>query len=147
LGYHPAVILSGRRVNDGMGAFIANKIVKLMIAKNLPIKNAKVLILGITFKENCPDIRNTKIVDIRKELLEFGCQVDILDPWANPDEVKHEYGFDIDTDINMDWSIYSGVVLSVAHKEFEQLNIKKSENRVVYDVKGMLNPNHTDGRL
>jgi UDP-N-acetyl-D-galactosamine dehydrogenase len=147
VGYHPAVILSGRRVNDGMGAFVANKLIKLMISKGLPIKDARVLILGITFKENCPDIRNTKIVDIRKELLEFGCNVDIADPWASPEEVCKEYGFRLLTMSETNLKGYSGVILGVAHNEFKELAIGNSETCAVYDVKGFLNRSLVDGKL
>ena len=147
VGYHPAVILSGRRVNDGMGDFVANKLIKIMIGKGLPIKNAKVLILGITFKENCPDIRNTKIVDIRQELIEFGCEVDVLDPWAISDEVKHEYGFSIISDTNIDLNIYSGIILGVAHDAFSSLKIDTNKSRAVYDVKGVLIKGLADARL
>lgn len=147
LGYHPAVILSGRRVNDGMGAFVANKMIKLMIAKGLAIKNARVLILGITFKENCPDIRNTKIVDIRKELIEFGCNVDIIDPWADSCEMQIEYGFSILSDLNIDLTCYSGIILGVAHSEFKTLKIESNENCAVYDVKGILKKGTADARL
>jgi UDP-N-acetyl-D-galactosamine dehydrogenase len=147
LGYHPAVILSGRRVNDGMGAFVANKLVKLMIGKGLPIKDSKILILGITFKENCPDIRNTRIVDIRQELIEFGCEVDVLDPWASVEEVEHEYGFTIKTDVNINLGQYSGIILGVSHAEFSKLNIASSPSQVVYDVKGALDIDKADARL
>ena len=147
-GYHPAVILSGRRVNDGMGAFVANKIIKLLIAKGIQIKNARILILGITFKENCPDIRNTKIVDIRKELLEFGCVVDIYDPWANAHEVEHEFGFSILSRVSeQDLSQYQGIILGVSHSEFTQLSLETSPSKVIYDVKGVLNPQTIDARL
>jgi UDP-N-acetyl-D-galactosamine dehydrogenase len=147
LGYHPQVILSGRRVNDSIGAFIASKIIKLMIFKGMPIKNAKILILGFTFKENCPDIRNTRIIDIRHELLDYGCIVDILDPRANALEVKEEYGFDIINDIHLDIKLYNSVILAVAHDEFRDLNIYSNENLCVYDVKGVLDVNKIDGRL
>jgi UDP-N-acetyl-D-glucosamine/UDP-N-acetyl-D-galactosamine dehydrogenase len=147
-GYHPAVILSGRRVNDGMGAFVANKIIKLLIAKGIQIKNARILILGITFKENCPDIRNTKIVDIRKELLEFGCLVDIYDPWANTLEVEHEFGFSILSRVSEeDLAQYEGIILGVSHAEFAQLALQTSPSKVIYDVKGVLNPQRIDARL
>ena len=147
-GYHPAVILSGRRVNDGMGAFVANKMIKLLISKGIQIKNARVLILGITFKENCPDIRNTKIVDIRKELLEFGCIVDIYDPWANSDELLGEYGFTLLTELSKkDLLIYQGIILGVAHDQFKDLDIEKVQNQVIFDVKGFLAPGISDGRL
>ena len=147
VGYHPAVILSGRRVNDGMGAFVANKLIKLMIAKGLAIKDARVLIMGITFKENCPDIRNTKIVDIRKELLEFGCKVDILDPWANDKEVFETYGFHLLDSLELNFEVYNGIVLGVAHNEFESLNISKSETRAIYDVKNFFATEVIDGKL
>ena len=147
-GYHPAVILSGRRVNDGMGAFVANKMIKLLISKGIQIKNARVLILGITFKENCPDIRNTKIVDIRKELLEFGCIVDIYDPWANSDELLGELGFTLLTELSKkDLLIYQGIILGVAHDQFKDLDIEKVQNQVIFDVKGFLEPGISDGRL
>lgn len=147
VGYHPAVILSGRRVNDGMGAFVANKLVKLMIGKGLPVKEARVLILGITFKENCPDIRNTKIVDIRKELLEFGCIVDIADPWANSEEVKDEYGFSLLSSSEMNLDNYSGIILGVAHDEFKNLSIETNSQRAIYDVKAFLRKEMVDGLL
>ena len=147
VGYHPAVILSGRRVNDGMGAFVANKIIKLMIAKGLPIKDARVLIMGITFKENCPDIRNTKIVDIRKELIEFGCHVDVIDPWANSEEVFEEYGFHLLNESKLELESYSGIVFAVAHQAFNDFKIVKSENTAIYDVKGILEEGLADGKL
>jgi UDP-N-acetyl-D-galactosamine dehydrogenase len=147
MGYHPAVILSGRRVNDGMSSFVANKFVKLLIKKGLPIKNAKILILGITFKENCPDIRNTRVVEIRQELLEFGCDVDILDPWVDKVEVKKEYGFDIMQDVAINYSIYSGIILAVSHNEFKNLPIATNNSTVIYDLKGMLSKEKVDARL
>ena len=147
MGYHPAVILSGRKVNDGMSSFVANKFVKLLIKKGLPIKDAKVLILGITFKENCPDIRNTKVVEIRKELLEFGCDVDILDPWADIAEVKLEYGFEVLQNVNLNYNNYVGIILAVAHKEFYDLPIIKNQDTVIYDLKGILNKENVDARL
>lgn len=146
-GYHPAVILSGRRVNDSMGIFIANKLVKIMIVKGIRIKNAKVLIMGITFKENCPDLRNTRIIDIRQELIEFGCDVDVLDPLASPEEVRKHFNFNIITDIPIDLEAYSGVILGVAHDEFKELHIKKSDKLAVYDVKGVLDRDNIDARL
>jgi len=147
LGYHPAVILSGRRVNDQMGAFVATKVIKLMIQKGIQIKGAKVLILGITFKENCPDIRNTKVVDIHKELLSFNASVDIYDPWANKAEVKNEYGIDlIET---LDLSQYQAIILSVAHTEFEQIDFNnlKKKNLVIFDTKAVIDVAITDARL
>jgi UDP-N-acetyl-D-galactosamine dehydrogenase len=147
-GYHPAVILSGRRVNDGMGAFVANKLIKLLIAKGIQIKNARVLILGITFKENCPDVRNTKIVDIRSELLEFGCQVDVYDPWASETEVRHEFNISLLQNLTPDdLNNYQAVILGVAHEEFLSLPLKNNDLQVIYDVKGILPANIADARL
>jgi UDP-N-acetyl-D-galactosamine dehydrogenase len=146
VGYHPEIILAGRRMNDGMGAWIAAQIVKLMIRKDVTIKNSRVLVLGITFKENCPDIRNTKVVDVVKELEQFGCLVDIYDPWANAGEVKHEYGMEIVSSYNM--SDYSGIVLAVAHNEFKRIDFsKRNGNSVLYDIKSILPVGVVDGRL
>ncbi|MBC9795145.1 nucleotide sugar dehydrogenase, partial [Sinomicrobium weinanense] len=133
LGYDPQVILSGRRVNDFVPQFVAGKVVKLMIGKGHVIKNGRVLILGITFKENCPDIRNTKVVDVCKELLQYGLQVDIYDPWADVEEVKEEYGIDILTELN-NGSKYQAVVLAVAHKEFLAMDYKsiKENDGVIF---------------
>lgn len=149
IGYHPEIILAGRRINDGMGHFVASKIVKLMITKNLKINNAKVLVLGITFKENCPDIRNTKVVDIVNELEEFGCKVDICDPWADIKEVKREYNKQIFNDTkSLQFNKYSAVVLAVAHDVFKELNLNNLKNNsVVYDVKGFLESKYINGRL
>ena len=147
-GYHPAVILSGRRVNDGMGAFVANKLIKLLIAKGIQIKNARILILGITFKENCPDVRNTKIVDIRSELLEFGCQVDVYDPWASETEVLHEFNIPLLQNLTPDnLNHYQAVVLGVAHEEFLSFPLKNNDLQVIYDVKGILPASIADARL
>jgi UDP-N-acetyl-D-galactosamine dehydrogenase len=146
VGYHPEIILAGRRMNDGMGAWIAAQVVKLMIRKDVTIKNSRVLVLGITFKENCPDIRNTKVVDVVKELEQFGCKVDIFDPWANAGEVKHEYGRDIVSSYVM--SNYQAIVLAVAHNEFKSLDFsKRNENTVLYDIKSILPVGVVDGRL
>jgi len=147
-GYHPAVILSGRRVNDTMGMFVANRVIKLMIDKGHIIKGANVLILGVTFKENCPDIRNTRVVDIYKELVEFGLKVDIYDPWANPEEVKLEYNINIKSVLVNE--SYEAIILAVAHKEFNSLDLevlKISNNAVVYDTKGFLDRGLVDWRL
>jgi UDP-N-acetyl-D-galactosamine dehydrogenase len=146
LGYHPQVILSGRRVNDNMGLFVANKVVKLMIQKGITIKGAKALVLGVTFKENCPDIRNSKVVDIYNELIQFGLDVDVYDPHADAKEVSHEYGISlVATPIK-----YDAVILAVAHDEFIHINLselKNSENCVVFDTKAILDRNQIDGRL
>lgn len=148
VGYHPQVILSGRRVNDSMGAFVANKLIKLLIHKGMPVKGARVLILGITFKENCPDIRNTRIVDIRQELLEFGCKVDVLDPWANPTEVEEEFGFKSLTSLaDVDLDAYQGLVMAVMHDGFKNIKLRNTPNQVIYDVKGVLERSVADARL
>jgi len=148
LGYHPQVILSGRRVNDNMGRFVANKVVKLMIAQGATIKGANVLILGVTFKENCPDVRNTKVVDIYNELRQFQINVDVFDPWAAPSEVKHEYGIDLLGQLNPS-THYDGVIVAVAHNEFLSLDYKqfKSRNAVIFDTKACIDRSLVDGRL
>jgi UDP-N-acetyl-D-glucosamine/UDP-N-acetyl-D-galactosamine dehydrogenase len=146
LGYHPQVILAGRRINDNMGVHIANSVIKLMARNSLPINKAKVLMLGITFKENCPDIRNSKVVDVVRELESFGTSVDIYDPQADAQEVKHEYGLDLVDGLKKK---YHAVVLTVSHNEFASLNIKSllEENGVVYDVKGFLDKSLVTARL
>jgi UDP-N-acetyl-D-galactosamine dehydrogenase len=149
VGYHPEIILAGRRLNDGMGAYVANEVVKLMLKKNLPIIDAKVLLLGITFKENCPDVRNTKVVDIVHELTSYDINVTIYDPWADVSAVAHEYGLDIINDLSADKNEYDAVILAVAHTEFLDCSWKKSvkPNGVVYDVKGCLDKKMVDARL
>ena len=146
LGYHSEVILSGRKINDNMGIHIANTVVKLMARNDLPINKANVLILGITFKENCPDIRNSRVVDVVKELQSFGTIVDIYDPLADVDEVRHEYGLSLIEKLNKK---YHAIILAVGHQEFKQLNWKDlcSENTVIYDVKGILDKNKVTARL
>ena len=146
VGYTPQVILSGRRINDNMGVHIANCVIKLMAQHDLPINKANVLVLGITFKENCPDIRNSKVVDVIRELKSFGTQVDIYDPHANSEEVKHEYGLSLVKSVN---AKYHAIVLAVGHAEFLQLDWSKIklENAVVYDVKGVLNKSQVTARL
>jgi len=147
LGYYPEVIHSGRRINDNMGEFIANKVVKLMIQKNHTIKGAKVLVMGITFKENCPDLRNSKVIDVIKELKEFGIEVDIYDPQANTEEVMHEYNISLINSLHN--HNYNALIHAVAHKEFNDIHIKNLllENGVVYDVKSVLPKEMVDGRL
>jgi len=146
LGYHPEVILSGRRINDNMGAWVANKVIKLLIHKGHTVNKSKVLVLGMTFKENCPDIRNSKVIDIIHELKEFGTQVDIYDPWADNEEVKHEYGVELVKTIE---NQYDAVVLAVAHDEFENLDLTKitHESTVLFDVKSKLSKEIIDARL
>lgn len=147
LGYHPQVILSGRRVNDTMGMFVANKVVKLMIQKGHKIKGANALILGVTFKENCPDIRNTKVVDIYHELEQFGLNVDIYDPWASQEEVQQEYGVQIMNELN--GGKYQAVIIAVAHNEFLKIDFAKlkEQNSVVFDTKACVDRSLVDGRL
>lgn len=148
VGYHPEIILAGRRLNDSMGRHVATEVIRCMMRKDLKVLDAKVLLLGFTFKENCPDIRNTRIIDIYNELRAFDIAVDVYDPWASAEEVKHEYGIDIlPGDTAPDCSLYSGIILGVAHKEFESLNIQKSDTQVVYDVKGILKKSQVDARL
>jgi len=148
LGYHPDVILSGRRVNDSIAKFIASKVVKLLIAKGGVIKNSKALILGVTFKENCPDIRNTKVFDIYKELLDYGIDVEVYDPWASNKEVEKEY--EITLLDKLDDNIrYDSIIIAVSHKEFLSIdfNTLKNPNTVVFDTKSFLERGQVDARL
>ena len=145
IGYNPEIILAGRRLNDNMGIYVANQVIKLMIKKGHKIEGSKVLVLGITFKENCPDIRNSRVIDVIEELKEFGCDIDVYDPWADAQEVNHEYGLNL---INSDQSVitnnYDAIVLAVAHNEFKELKLKTDVN-VVFDIKSILD--ETDGGL
>jgi UDP-N-acetyl-D-galactosamine dehydrogenase len=147
LGYYPQVILSGRRVNDNMGLFVANKLVKLLISKNHVISNSKSLILGITFKENCPDIRNSKVIDIFRELRQFKMNVDVYDPHADKQEVKEEYGVDLVETIS---DKYDAIILAVSHKEFLEFDIRaicSSSDSIIYDIKSFLDRSIVDARL
>ena len=147
LGYHPQVILSGRRVNDNMGMFVANKLIKLLIAKNHVISKSKVLVLGITFKEDCPDIRNSKVIDIIKELEQFSIKVDVYDPHADKHEVAEEYGLNLIDSIQ---NKYDGIILAVSHKEFLKLeldSLKTSSSSVIFDTKAFLDRSLIDSRL
>ncbi len=146
-GYHPEIILAGRRLNDGMGKYVVTEVIKLMIQKDIRVKGAKVLVLGITFKENCPDIRNTKVINIIHELRGFGLQVDIYDPLASADDIKHEYGLEILPAMN--GNQYDAVVLAVSHKQFKDINLKRlvNDSGIIYDVKGFFNKDFVDGRL
>ncbi|SNR75802.1 nucleotide sugar dehydrogenase [Lutibacter flavus] len=139
VGYHPEIILAGRRMNDSMGNYVASEVVKLLVQQDIKVKNARVLVLGITFKENCPDVRNTKVVDVIENLKEFGTEVTIFDPWANTSEVKREYN--LETLRNMPQNKYDAIVLAVSHKEFLEIDFIKHLNPkgVIYDVKGFLN--------
>jgi UDP-N-acetyl-D-glucosamine/UDP-N-acetyl-D-galactosamine dehydrogenase len=138
LGYHPEIILAGRRMNDSMGQYVAGEVVKLMLKNDLKVKGANILVMGITFKEDCPDVRNTKVVDVVKNLQEYGVNIIIYDPLANPDEVMHEYG--LTTTRTLPTKKFESIVLAVAHKEFLKLDLSslKASNSVVYDVKGVL---------
>ncbi len=146
LGYYPQVILSGRRVNDTMGIFVANKLIKLLIKKGHKIEGSRVLILGITFKENCPDIRNTRVVDVYRELQDFGMQIEVYDPWATAEEVKEEYGISL---ISKPEGKYEGVLLAVAHEEFKKMNLADFSNTdsVLFDLKSTLPKESVDSRL
>jgi UDP-N-acetyl-D-galactosamine dehydrogenase len=149
VGYHPEVILAGRRINDNMGIFIAGKVVKLMIHKGHKVRGARVLVLGVTFKENCPDIRNSRVVDIVGELKDFGCKVDVCDPWAESGEVAEEYGFPLVDRNALKPGAYDAVILAVAHEKFRDVDVTSlaTANGVVYDVKSYLDPKIIDGRL
>ncbi|MCK5339313.1 MAG: nucleotide sugar dehydrogenase, partial [Bacteroidales bacterium] len=150
IGYNPEIILSGRRLNDNMGSFVAGQIVKLMIKKEQRIAGSKALMLGITFKENCPDIRNSRVIDIINELTEFGVKVDTYDPWANPKEVKNEYGISLVSEEQLKTKgTYDAIVLAVAHDSFKELDIRalKKNSSIVYDVKGVLPMEEIDERL
>jgi len=148
LGYVPQVILSGRHVNNSIAPFIANKVLKLMIHHDHKIKNSNVLILGVTFKENCPDIRNTKVIDIYHELCEFGAVVDIYDPWASAQEVRHEYGVEIIDKLDATKN-YEAIVLAVAHDEFKEIDFEKyyTDDTVIFDAKAVIDRRWVDGRL
>ncbi|THU34080.1 nucleotide sugar dehydrogenase [Niastella caeni] len=149
VGYHPEIILAGRRLNDGMGAYVAGEVIKLMVKKSIPVSNSKALVLGITFKENCPDVRNTKVIDIIRHLQSYHVQVDVYDPWANPEEVMEEYGVHTVQELPATQSQYNAVVLAVAHKQFSYDIIKKlcSDHCVLFDVKAHLNKELVDARL
>jgi UDP-N-acetyl-D-galactosamine dehydrogenase len=147
VGYHPEIILSGRRLNDGMGGYIANEVVKLMIKKNIPVKQADVLLLGVTFKENCPDVRNTRVIDIINELRSYDINVTVYDPWASCEEVMHEYG--ITTVNELPAQKFEAVVLAVAHNQFLENDWQEhlKDNGIIYDVKGCLNREMVHSRL
>jgi UDP-N-acetyl-D-glucosamine/UDP-N-acetyl-D-galactosamine dehydrogenase len=150
VGHNPEIILSGRRMNDNMGIYVANQVVKLMIRKGHKVAGAKVLVLGMTFKENCPDIRNSRVIDVINEFKEFDCNVDVYDPWANVHEVKKEYGVDLLSDADLkNHEAYNAVVLAVSHDKFHDLDMGKfkEDRTVVFDIKGFLPKEQVDGRL
>lgn len=145
VGYNPEIILAGRRLNDNMGMYVANQVLKLLIQKEHKIFGAKVLVLGITFKENCPDIRNSRVIDVIQELQDFGANVEVYDPWADKEEVKREYGLELIAKLN---STYDAIILAVAHNKFDRLDIKslkKGKETVIYDIKSKLE--ESDGKL
>ena len=146
-GYNPEIILAGRRMNDGMGEYVANEVVKLMLKKGIQVLGANILILGFTFKENCPDVRNTKVIDIYNALREYNVNITIYDPWANPAIVEHEYGIKVKNQLPM--KKYDTAILAVAHKEFTELDILSmlNDNHIIYDVKGFLDKQIVNGRL
>ena len=145
-GYHPEIILSGRRLNDDMGKYVAGEVVKLMMKRSLPVLGSNVLMLGVTFKENCPDIRNTRAIDVYEELKSYNVNVDVYDPWADTNEVRAEFGFDL---IEKPKNKYHAVILTVAHREFlnEDLRSHLVEGGILYDVKGILDTKSIDARL
>jgi len=148
VGYNPEIILAGRRLNDNMGIYAANRTIKLMIHKGHTIAGSKILVLGITFKENCPDIRNSRVIDVIAELQDFGCQVDVFDPWADPKEVKHEYGVDMIPSLDGN-KTYDAIVFAVSHNEFREMSFDKLKkpDTVLFDIKGVVDKSLVDGRL
>ena len=142
VGYNPEIILAGRRLNDNMGIYVASQVIKLMIKKGHKIEGSKILVMGITFKENCPDIRNSRVIDVIRELQEYGCDVDVTDYWADKEEVKREYNLDLVEDVNNDE--YEAVVLAVAHDKYKNIKVNNTK-QVVYDIKSILDD--SDGRL
>ncbi|OBY25215.1 Vi polysaccharide biosynthesis UDP-N-acetylglucosamine C-6 dehydrogenase TviB [Leisingera sp. JC1] len=150
LGYHPEILLAGRRLNDGMGAYVAGEMVKAMLKRGLPVAGARVLVMGLTFKENCPDLRNTRVIDVVRSLEEYGAEVDVYDPHADPDEARAEYGIPLVSEPGQ-WA-YAGVVLAVAHSEFREMGAQAiralgSEGALIYDLKYVLGPDEADLRL
>ncbi len=150
-GYHPEVILAGRRINDSMGQYVADQLAKLMMKKSVPVVASKILIMGLTFKENCPDLRNTRVVDVIATLKDYNADVDIWDPWASPEEAQSEYGLSSQTKKPAE-GIYDGIIIAVGHREFEELGIAgtralSKKDAVIYDVKGIFKKGETDGRL
>ena len=145
-GYHPEIILAGRRMNDGMGKYVASEVVKLMVQNDIKVKGSNILNLGITFKENCPDVRNTKAVDVINNLRSYGANITTYDPWASQEEVDHEYG--LLTTKELPNSKFDAIVLTVAHKEFSNIDLKSmlKPDGVIYDVKGILQ-GRANGRL
>jgi len=150
IGYHPEMILAGRRINDNMGSYVAQQIAQLMILRKIQVRDGRILVMGLTFKENCPDVRNTKIVDVVRELEKFGAKVDVYDPWADPEEAEHEYGLRPVKQLRA--GTYDAVVMGVAHDEFRKMGIGRirklaRKNHVLYDIKYVFKADEVDGRL
>lgn len=147
-GYHPEIILAGRRLNDGMGEYVAQEVIKLMVKKDIPVRNANILVLGFTFKENCPDVRNTKVIDILTSLKDYETNITIYDPWAEPEEVKREYGWECTKEL-AGVKDCDAIILAVAHEQFKDLDLLQlcKQTKVIYDVKGFLPKGVADGRL
>jgi UDP-N-acetyl-D-galactosamine dehydrogenase len=150
IGYHPEVILAGRRLNDGMGAYVASQMVKVMTKKSIQVNGSRILIMGLAFKENCPDVRNTKVIDIYRELLDYNCQVDIYDPWINPEEALHEYGVQMVSALS--GQKYDGIILAVAHQQFKKMSVEIIRSfgkplSILYDLKYIFDSSQTDLRL
>ena len=149
LGYNPEIILAGRRMNDGMGAYVADQTIKLMLKKGIQVLHSKIIIMGFTFKENCPDVRNTRVIDIYHALQEYNADITVFDPWASPERVKHEYGIDVVNTLPNDK--YSAAIIAVAHRQFREMEIDFEKllepNHVIYDVKAIMPRNLVDGRL
>jgi UDP-N-acetyl-D-galactosamine dehydrogenase len=150
IGYHPEMILAGRRLNDNMANYVAGEVIKLMTAKRIHVKGSRILVLGITFKENCPDIRNSKVIDVVRELQKYGAKVDVYDPWADGADCKHEYG--VRPIRSLERGTYDATVLAVSHREFRELGadgVRKlgKKNHVMYDIKHVFPSGVSDGRL
>jgi UDP-N-acetyl-D-galactosamine dehydrogenase len=150
IGYHPEIILAGRRLNDSMGSYVAAQLIKSMVKANIDVTRAKILVMGLTFKEDCPDIRNTRVMDIVRELKDYDCDVDVFDPWVDPEEAQKEY--DISPITNPSNNVYSGIILAVAHREFKELGALKirafgTANHVFYDLKSVFGKSESDLRL
>ena len=150
IGYHPEVILAGRKVNDGMGRYVASQMIKAMLKKGIQVKGSRVLVMGLAFKENCPDLRNTRVVDVISELKEYHVEVDVYDPWVNPDEAKHEYGIEPVTTPQQ--GAYDGIVIAVGHKQFRELAPQTlrafgKEELVLFDLKYVASKQAVDLRL
>ncbi|MCM8525445.1 MAG: nucleotide sugar dehydrogenase, partial [Lentisphaeraceae bacterium] len=150
VGYNPEIILAGRRINDEMGNYVVGRLIKEMIKKSIPVSDSRVLIMGLTFKENCPDLRNTKVVDIVKELKDYGISVDIVDPWVDSEEAMEEYGLEVKSSLPS--SVYDAVIVAVSHKEFVEMGVGEirkacKEKHIIYDLKYVLPENEVDLRL